>query len=261
MNERKNVLTSVDGQVFMIALDRPRVNAIDLQLLSELENAVDAFLNDPSLKAAIITSANHSIFSAGADIARFSELAETGNIKDYILYGQKVYKKISQSSKPMIAAVHGIAMGGAFELVLACHIRILAERAKLGCPEINLGIMPGWGGTQMLPRIVGSAKAIELILLGEAITAQEALRINLANAVVPRGEVLPTAIALAKKLAEKSSLASQAAMEAILAAAQLNLEDGLTYEANRFAALVDSEDAHEGVQAFLEKRQPSYKGR
>ena len=261
MNQRKNIITSVDDQVFIIALDRPRVNAIDLHMLAELDDAVDEFLNEPAYTAAIITSANHSIFSAGADIAGFSELAESRDIKEYILYGQKVYKKISQSSKPFIAALHGIAMGGAFELVLACHFRILAERANLGAPEINLGIMPGWGGTQMLPRIVGSAKAIEVILLGEAITPQEALRINLAHAVVPRVEVLPTALALAKKLSQKSSLASQAALEAILAADRLNLEDGLAYEADRFAALLESEDAHEGVQAFLEKRQPSYKGR
>lgn len=175
--------------------------------------------------------------------------------------GRNFFKKIYQSSKPFIAAVHGMAMGGAFELMLACHFRVVAERARLGCPEVNLGIMPGWGGTQMLPTIVGRAKAIEMILVGDAITPQEALRVNLANAVVPRDEVLPTAAALARKLAQKSSLTVQAALEAVLAAGQLNLEAGLAYEAERFTALVNTADALEGVQAYLEKRPPVYKGR
>jgi enoyl-CoA hydratase/carnithine racemase len=261
MSEQKNVRTSIEDHVITIAIDHPPANALDPQTLSDLECAVDEFMSDPNCKVAIISSSNPTVFVSGADIAAFSELAAVGNIKDFILKGQNLFRRISRCPKPIIAAVNGLALGGGLELILACHIRIISERAKLGFPEINLGIMPGWGGTQVLTRIAGSAKAIELILLGESISAQEALRLNIVNRMVPRSEVLPTAQELARKIAGKSSLATQAALESILAGTEMDIEEGLAYEADQLASLLGTEDAREGVQAFLEKRQPVYKGR
>jgi len=260
MNEQKTVFTTAEDQVAILSIDHPPANAIGPQTLSDLEFAVDAFLVDTSRKVAIIASANPTVFVSGADIAAFSKLAESGDINGFIQQGQHLFRKISQSPKPIIVAVNGMALGGGLELVLACQVRIVSERARLGFPEINLGIMPGWGGTQMLPRLVGIAKANELILLGESISAAEALRLNLVNRVVPRSEVLSTAKEIAHKIAAKSGLAVQAALASILAGAEMNEEDGLAYEAQQFASLSGTEDAREGVQAFLEKRTPRYKG-
>jgi enoyl-CoA hydratase/carnithine racemase len=175
------------------------------------------------------------------------------------LRGQRLFQKISESSKPVLAAINGLALGGGMELALACHMRIMAERARLAQPEINLGIIPGWGGTQRLPQMVGLAKARELILTGQSISAQEALRLNLVNQIVPRKEVLKTARELARKITRKGSLAVRAAMDSIRMSPQMPMADGLAYEAAQVTALIDSADAREGLLAFLEKRQPVFR--
>jgi len=172
-----------------------------------------------------------------------------------------IYNKIECSPKPFIAAINGVALGGGLELAMACHLRIIGDRAKVGQPEINLGIIPGWGGTQRLPRLVGSAKAIELILTGDSITAQEAYRLNLVNKVVPGGEVLKTARDLAKNISQKGALAVQASLESVVTGLQGPLEAGLVVEAEHFGKIAVSEDAREGASAFLAKRQPVFKDR
>jgi enoyl-CoA hydratase/carnithine racemase len=249
----KTVNTSADGSVFTIVIDHPPVNAIDPQTLFELESAVEEFSSEPVYRVAILASANLTVFVSGADVPAFAGMVKTGKIGEFVLRGQALFNKIAASPKPIIAAINGLALGGGLELAMACSLRIASERAKLGLPEINLGILPGWGGTQRLPRIVGSTRAAEMILLGETISAQEAFRLNLLNRLVPRSEVLGTAQAIAKKIAGKSEAAVCAALESIRAARETEFEKGLAIEAREIIALVESEEAQEKIRAFLEK--------
>jgi enoyl-CoA hydratase/carnithine racemase len=259
MTERQFVLTAMEENIFLITIDHPPVNSLNPQTLLELESAFDEFTTNATCKVAIINAGDKAVFVSGADLSESEELIASGEIKDYILRGQRLFQKISESSKPVLAAINGLALGGGMELALACHMRIMAERARLAQPEINLGIIPGWGGTQRLPQMVGLAKARELILTGESISAQEALRLNLVNKIVPRKEVLKTARELARKITRKGSLAVRAAMDSIRMSPQMPMADGLAYEAVQVTALIDSADAREGLLAFLEKRQPVFR--
>ena len=259
MSERRNIFTTVEENIFLIKIDHTPINTLNMQTLSELESALDEFTATPSYKVAIISGGDKVVFVSGADITEASEMHASGNIRDFILRGQILFRKILECSKPVIAAINGLALGGGMELAMACHIRIMADRAKLAQPEINLGIIPGWGGTQMLPKIIGDAKARELILTGESISAQEAYRLNLVNKVVPRKEVLNAAKELARKIAGKSSLAIRAAMDSIRMSTSLQATNGLAYEAEQIIALTGSADAQEGLKAFLEKRQPVFR--
>jgi enoyl-CoA hydratase len=260
METRKFVLTALEENIFLITIDHPPVNALNPQTLAELESAVDEFTGNPTACAAIISGGDKVVFVSGADLSETETLIASGKINDFILRGQQLFQKISECSKPILAAINGLALGGGMELALACHLRIMADHARLAQPEINLGIIPGWGGTQRLPREVGLAKARELILTGESITAHEALRLNLVNKVVRRGEVLNNTRELAKKIASKGRLAVQAAMDAIHRSAQMAMPEGLAYEARRVTALIGSADAREGLKAFLEKRPPVFRG-
>jgi enoyl-CoA hydratase/carnithine racemase len=259
MSERRNILTSSEDHIFVITIDHTPINTLDTQTLAELEETLDEFTVNPAYKAAIITGGDKVVFVSGADINEAVELFATGKINDFILRGQRLFQGISECSKPVLAAINGLALGGGMELAMACHLRIIAERAKMAQPEINLGIIPGWGGTQMLPKIVGYAKARELILTGESISAQEAYRLNLVNMVVPRNELMKTSMKLARKIAGKSSLAIRAAMDSIRMGSQLQVTNGLEFEANQIIPLIGSEDAQEGLKAFLEKRPPVFK--
>jgi enoyl-CoA hydratase/carnithine racemase len=225
----------------------------------ELGDAVDEVVANPEVKAAVITGAGQIAFVAGADINEFTQVQTAQMAVDASRRGQDVFSKIENAPKPFIAAINGVALGGGMELALACHIRIIGDRAKMGQPEINLGIIPGWGGTQRLPRLVGRAKAIELILTGDQITAQEAFRLNLVNKVVPGGEVLKTARDLGKKMAQKSLVTIRAALDAITCGSTKPVAEGLQYEASQFGILFETEDMREGVAAFLQKRQPAFK--
>jgi enoyl-CoA hydratase len=248
------IRTAGEGPLYLITLDHPPMNAFHPLTLDQLDGAVEEFLANPAFKVAIIYGGDQAVFSAGADIFEFNHLFESGQVMDFVHHGQLVFQKIYESPKPFIAAVNGLALGGAFELMLACHFRILAERAKIGLPEIDLGIIPGWGGTQRLSRIIGQAKALELILTGESISAQQAQEWNLVNKVVPRAEVLPAAKELATKIAQKSDPAVRAALDAIRACAQLPLSDGLSCEAGQFAGLIDSQKVRESLRAISEKQ-------
>jgi enoyl-CoA hydratase/carnithine racemase len=261
MNTRKFVFTAIEENIFQITIDHPPLNTLNPQTLQDLESALAEFIADPTCKVAIISGGDKAIFVSGADLVEAEGLIASGEIKDFILRGQRVFQSIADCPKPVLAAINGLALGGGMELALACHIRIMSERAKMGQPEISLGIIPGWGGTQRLPQVVGLAKATELILTGESISAQEALRINLVNKVVPRKEVMKAARELAKKIAGKSSLAVRAAMESLCMSTQLPITAGLAYEAGRMMALTSSADAREGLRAFLEKRPPVFTGK
>ena len=261
MTDRQFVKTSIDERVVTLTIDHPPVNALNQSTLVELNEAVDEVIANPEVHAVVITGAGQLAFVAGADITEFAKIEDGNQARTVSQSVHAIYNKIELSPKPFIAAINGVALGGGLELAMACHMRIIGDRAKVGQPEINLGIIPGWGGTQRLPRLVGSAKAIELILTGDSITAQEAYRLNLVNKVVPGGEVLKTARDLAKKIGQKGALAAQSALRAIVAGAPQPLAAGLALEAEYFSKVAISEDGREGASAFLQKRQPMFKDR
>lgn len=257
--ERQFVKVNVEDRVAVITIDHPPVNAFDGPTMLDLDSAVRAAIEDPGVKAIVITGAGQMAFVAGADIGAVAKLESAGQARQASLDGQTVFSRIENSPKPVIAAINGVCLGGGMELAIACHMRIAGDRVRMGQPEINLGIIPAWGGTQRLPRLVGQSKAIELILTGDALSAQEAYRLNLVNKVVPGGEVLKTAKDLAKKIASKGGMAVSAALEAIRKSGELPLDDGLGLEAGKFGALAETEDMKEGVGAFLQKRQPVFR--
>ncbi len=259
MSEKQFIKLAIEDRVAIITIDHPPVNAMKPEVLDELAATVDEINANPEVKAAIITGAGQMAFVAGADINVFTTLTTAEAAKGFITKGQQTFNKIENSKKPFIAAINGVALGGGMELAMSCHIRIVGDRVRLGQPEISLGIIPGWGGTQRLTRIVGPAKATELILSGDNLTAQEAFRLNLVNKVVPGGEVLKTAKDLAKKIVSKGAPSIAAAMDAIGKARDMELNAGLAVEADNVCKLVETEDAKEGIGAFLGKRQPVFK--
>jgi enoyl-CoA hydratase/carnithine racemase len=261
MTERNFVKTSIEERVATLTIDHPPVNALNQPTLMELNAAVDEVIANPQVHAVVITGAGQLAFVAGADISEFGKIENADQAQQVSRSVHAIYDKIEASPKPFIAAINGVALGGGLELAMACHLRIIGDRAKVGQPEINLGIIPGWGGTQRLPRLVGSAKALELILTGDSISAQEAYRLNLVNKVVPGGEVLKTARDLAKKISQKGALAVQSSLATVVYGLQQPLAAGLALEAEHFSKIAVSEDAREGASAFLQKRQPVFKDR
>jgi enoyl-CoA hydratase/carnithine racemase len=259
MAERQFVKTSIEERIATLTIDHPPANAFDRQTVMDLDSAFDEVAANPEVKVIIITGAGQFAFVAGADINEINALKNSAEAKEVVLKGQALLSKIEACRKPVIAAINAVCLGGGNELAMACHMRVASDRARFGQPEINLGIIPGWGGTQRLPRYVGRGKAIELILTGDMITAQEALRIGLVNKVVPAGEVLKAAKDLGKKITSKGAVAASAALACVDEGLKKSLADGLLYEADHFAKLVETEDMHEGISSFLQKRQPVFK--
>jgi enoyl-CoA hydratase len=248
-------------QVTVLFVNRPQVlNAINRETLAEIGEAVRAFTADASQGALVFTGQGEKAFISGADI---NELASLGPAaaEDISRFGQAVVDLLEQSPKPVIAAVNGYAFGGGCELALACHMRLASENAVLGLPEVKLGIIPGYGGTQRLPRLVGPGRALELILSGRNIKADEAERIGLVNRVVPQAELLAEAVKLAQAILKNGPLAVSAAIECVVRGLQLPLDQGLRFESGRFGILAASDDMHEGLQAFLDKRPANFKRR
>jgi len=253
-------LTVEDG-VATITLDRPeRLNALNRNLVEELDQALDQVEKDDTVRVLVITGAGEKAFAAGADINEFTGLTGPDALR-HMEKIQQVFLKIERLSKPVIAAVNGYALGGGLELMMACDIAYASETASFGQPEINLGIIPGAGGTQRLPRLVGKMRAKELILTGERITAAEAYRIGLVNRVVPPGELMDEVRKLCQKLKSKGAVALKLAKAAIEEGSNIPLQEGMAIEAKAEAICFSTEDKEEGVAAFLEKRQPSFKGR
>ncbi len=248
------------GKIAYVTINRPQaLNSIDLQTYQELSQAMLDFRDDDNCWVAIITGSGTKAFCAGADIKDILPMLwrirnEWWRLPPAIVRGLELWK-------PIIAAVNGIAVGGGLEISLACDLRIAAENATFGVPEVNLGVIPGWGGTQRLPRAIPAAKAAELLFFGHSIDAQEAYRIGLVNKVVPLDELLPTAEEWAQRLCEIPPLAVRAAKEAMIKGAEMNLEDGLRLETKLIDFLFTTEDHKEARQAFMEKRKPEPKGR
>ncbi len=264
MGNWQYVRTEIEDRIATLTIDHPPVNSFNRQVLTELDEAIDELLANDEVKAIVITGGGTNAFVAGADIPEIkASLEQPGEefsaAREFLEKGQRLFLKIERATKPIIAAINGFALGGGLELAMACHMRVCSDRARMGQPEINLGIIPGWGGTQRLPRIVGKGKAIELILTGDMITAQEAYRLNLVNKVVPAGAVLKEARDLARKIVSKSTFPITAALRSIDQGLSLPIEEGLRTEAEQFVGLAETEDIREGISAFLEKRQPQFK--
>ena len=259
MADYQNLKVGVQDRIAVIAIDHPPANAFDQRTLDELGAAIDEATGNPDVKAIIVTGAGQFAFVAGADIKEIKALeGDQAAIRAYMQKGQMLFNKIEASPKPVIAAINAVALGGGLELALACHMRVAGDKARFGLPEINLGIMPGWGGTQRLQRVVGKSKAIEMILTGDILNAQEAYRINLVNKVVPATAVVKEAMGLAKKITEKGGVAIAKALEAINAGSDLPLEQGLTVELDGITGLAMTNDAREGILAFIEKRRANF---
>lgn len=252
---------SLDGRVAIVTINRPdKLNALNVQAKAELRDLFAQIKTDTAVDVVVLTAAGEKAFVAGTDIQELTVLnSELG--KEFSAKGQEVFDLIENLGKPVIAAVNGYALGGGCELALACHIRIASENARFGQPEVNLGIIPGYGGTQRLPRLIGRGRAMELILTGNQIDAQEALRIGLVNKVVPQAELLATATALARLIAGKGQLAVRMALKAVNMTQETTLSDGQQLEASLFGVCCDSEDFREGTMAFLEKRKGRFKNK
>lgn len=254
----KNLLVETQGKVSILRVNRPeKLNAINRETLAEIADAVRAFVADDSLGALVVTGEGVKAFISGADIGELQPLGPAA-AEDISRFGQAVVELIERSPKPVIAAVNGFAFGGGCELALACHIRLASDNAVMGLPEVKLGIIPGYGGTQRLPRLIGPGRAFELVLSGRPVKAEEAAAIGLVNRVVPQADLLPEAIKLAGAIAANGPLAVEAAMECIVRGMNLSLDQGLRFESGRFGILAASEDMHEGLQAFLDKRPANF---
>jgi enoyl-CoA hydratase len=251
---------TVEHGVATLTLNHPPANLLTLDLLHELEAAFDAIAADASVKAIVITGSGR-FFVAGADIRIIAGIPSSREGADLAMRGQTILNKIEASEKLVIAAINGPCLGGGLELALCCHIRVAAEGARLGQPEINLGIIPGFGATQRLPRVVGRSKATEMILTGDLVSAQDAKMAGLVSHVYPPEDLVRQAQGLARKIATKSQVAVGAALRAISLSSYQDILGGLAQEAQLFGEVCDSEDKKEGVAAFLEKRQPQFKDR
>jgi len=243
-----------------ITLNRPaKLNALNAALLAELETALAGLRDDAEVRVIILTGAGERAFAAGADIAELSRLTPIA-ARDYGTRGQALFRQMELYPKPLLAAINGYALGGGLELALACTLRVASDTAQLGQPEVKLGLLPGYGASQRLPRLVGSGPALEMLLTGEPISAPAALRLGLVNRVVAPGDLLSTTEALAAKIAANGPLAVRLCLEAVRRGAGMSLDEGLAFESSLFALACASEDMQEGTAAFLAKRPPQFKG-
>jgi enoyl-CoA hydratase len=257
----ENLKTELKDSILTITIDRPKVlNALNAQTVEEIGKAFEAARDDAAVRCVILTGAGEKAFVAGADINELARMTPTTG-KATAENGQRVLRSIEKFPKPVIAAVNGFALGGGCELALACHIRIASEKAQLGLPEVTLGIIPGYGGTQRMVRLLGKGKALELILSGDRVGAAEAERIGLVNRVVPADQLMSAAEELGKRMASRGPLALRAAIEAVMSGSDMPFEEGQFLEATLFGLLASTEDMKEGMAAFLEKRPADFKGK
>jgi enoyl-CoA hydratase len=257
----ENILFEVKEQIAFITFNRPKVlNALNRRTVEELGDALDRCQQDAAVRAIILTGAGEKAFVAGADIGELAQQTPVDG-KEFSLFGQEIFHRLETMGKPSIAAINGYALGGGCELALSCTMRIASKTAKLGQPEVKLGILPGYGGSQRLARLCGKGMAHEMILTGEMISAEEALRIGLVNHVTEPAELISTAEGIAKKIAANAPLAVKYSMEAIEHGMEMPQEEGLFLEATLFGLCCATEDMREGTRAFLEKRPAQFKGR
>jgi len=256
-----NLLIEQDGAVAIVTINRPHVlNAIDAPTLDALRRAILELKGDDRVRSIVLTGAGDKAFVAGADINELAVQSPTTG-REHALKGQHVFDLIENMGKPVLAAINGYALGGGCELAMACTLRLAADTAKIGLPEITLGILPGYAGTQRLSRLVGKGKALELILTGSPIGAEEAARVGLINRVVAASELLTEARKLAEELASRAPVAVRYIINAINAGLEMPFAAACVYEATLFGLVAATEDMREGTKAFLEKRKPAFKGR
>ncbi len=257
----ENILLEKKNAIAYVTVNRPKVlNALNMATMEELRAAFHDIKNDAEIRVAILTGAGEKAFVAGADIGELAK-QDAVSAKQYAHRGQNVLNLIENLGKPVIACVNGFALGGGCELALACTMRLASDNAKLGQPEVKLGIIPGYGGSQRLPRLVGKGLAMQMVLAGEVISAQEAHRIGLVNEVTAAAELIPRAEAIAAKIIANAPLAVQYAMEAVNKGMEMPLAEGLFLEAALFGVCCATEDKKEGTAAFLEKRPARFSGK
>jgi enoyl-CoA hydratase/carnithine racemase len=257
----EHLIVERDGAIGVVTVNRPRVlNALDSQTIDELRRAALELRHDAAIRVVIVTGAGDRSFVAGADINELARQSPAGG-RDHALRGQHVLDLIENLGKPVIAAINGFALGGGCELAMACTLRVAADTARLGQPETRLGIIPGYAGSQRLGRLVGKGRAMELILRGHQITAQEALQIGLVNRVVPAASLMEECRALARELGGNAPIAMRYAIEALNKGLDMPFTHGCVLEATLFGLVASTEDMREGTRAFLEKRKPEFKAR
>ncbi len=257
----ENILVEKKNAIAYVTVNRPKVlNALNMATMEELRAAFHDIKSDAAIRVVIFTGAGEKAFIAGADIGELAKLDAVSG-KEYTHRGQSVLNLIENLGKPVIACINGFALGGGCEIAMACTMRLASENAKLGQPEVKLGIIPGLGGSQRLPRLVGKGIGMQLVLTGELITAQEAYRIGLVNEVTAPAELIPRAEAIAAKIIANAPLAVQYAMEAVNKGMEMTVAEGLYLEAVLFGVCCSSEDKKEGTMAFLEKRPAAFKGK
>ena len=255
----QHLTVSVQDRIATLTVNRPdKLNALNAIVIGELGRAIDELVASEDVGAVILTGAGRA-FVAGADIAELSAVSALEG-RRLARRGQEIFRRFETSPKPTVAAVNGFALGGGCELAMACHVRVAAEGAKFGQPEVKLGLIPGYGGTQRLPRLVGRGRALQLLLTGEMIDAHEALRIGLVNRVVPGDQLLSAAAAMIQQMLMNAPLALGACIDAVDRGLQMALDDALVLEATQFGVLITTSDTAEGTRAFLEKRPPRFTG-
>ncbi len=258
MTTYNNVLYQTDNGIGMITLNRPKaLNALNSELLTELNGLLDEIAQDDSVKVVIITGSGDKAFVAGADIAEMQNISPLEG-RAFGKFGQAIFNKLENIPQPVIAAVNGFALGGGCELAMACDIRIASDKAKFGQPEVGLGIVPGFGGTQRLPRLIGKGRAKELLYTADMINAEEAYRIGLVNRIVAAEKLLSTAKELAEKIMARAQAAVQLCKAAVNTGMDTDLESGIAYEAEVFGLCFASADQKEGMSAFIGKRKPNF---
>jgi enoyl-CoA hydratase len=257
----ENLLLEKKDGVAVVTVNRPdKLNALNDRTMAEIAAVFDSLAADVDVKGVILTGAGEKAFVAGADIG---ELAKQSPVqgKERSIHGQKILDRIENFPKPVVAAVNGFALGGGCELAMACHVRVASESARLGTPEVKLGIMCGYAGTQRLPRLVGKGRALEILLTGEMVDAAEALRIGLVNKVVAKGELLAEAEALLRKMLANGPISLRFTIEAVNAGLEMPLDEAQYLEATLFGLICTTEDMKEGTKAFLEKRSAKFQGK
>ncbi len=258
----ENILYEKRGNVGIITINRPQsLNALNRAVMGELRRLIDETEQDEKIGAVIITGAGEKAFVVGADIEEFLSITSLSDCQRYCNQGKELFDKIETFGKPIIAAVNGLALGGGCELALACTLRVASQSAKFGFPELSSGVIPGWGGTQRLPRLVGQGRALEIMLTGRNIDAQEAYQIGLVNKVVSPEKLLDVSIELAETILKKPPLAVRLAISAVNLGQEASIKIGSSIESSFIGILFGTEDAREGIAAFLEKRPARFKGR
>lgn len=255
----KYLSVSIEDSVAVATINRPPANALSRDLIMEVDALLDLVENDDAVRV-IVLHGEGRFFSAGADIKEFTSVTSGEEFSKLAANGQEVFERLESFHKPVLAAIHGAALGGGLELAMGCHMRFVTHNAKLGLPELQLGLIPGFAGTQRLPRYVGMPKAAEMLLTSEPITGEEAVQYGLANKSYSDEELLPKTMELASKIAKKSPVSVKAALNMLQYAKPSSYYEGVKAESDSFGEVFVSEDAKEGIQAFLEKREPVFKG-